>query len=61
MNREIKVISSSSKIEFTEKVNQLLKQGWEISSTNCGFLNSESYGFQDVYQAVILSPKKGLI
>jgi len=52
--QEIKVISYPNESYFESLVNNLLKEGWKISSTNCGFLNSENYGFKDVYQAILI-------
>lgn len=50
----IKIIDSNNKNKFEETVNELIKKGWEISSTNCGFVNSEEYDFQDVFQAILI-------
>lgn len=51
---EIKVISLSSESEFENMVNAYLKEGWKISSTSCGFINSESYDYGSVYQAILI-------
>ena len=52
--QEIKVISYPDEGYFESLVNNLLKEGWRISSTNCGFLNSENYNFGNVYQAILI-------
>lgn len=51
---EIKVISLPSENEFENMVNAYLKEGWEISSTSCGFINSELYDYKDWYQAILI-------
>ena len=51
---KIKTISSSNQEEFENKVNDLLADGYVISSTSSGFVNSESYGFCDNWQAILV-------
>lgn len=50
----IKVVEESKPNVFEEKVNELLKMGYKISSTSCGFVNSEAYDFCSVYQAILI-------
>mgnify|MGYP000947344460 FL=1 len=50
----IKVVDESKPDVFEEKVNELLKMGYKISSTSCGFVNSEAYDFCSVYQAILI-------
>jgi len=51
---QIKTMSLSSESGFEEAVNALLAQGYRILSTSCGFVNSESYGFCDSWQAILI-------
>ena len=52
--QEIKVVSWDNDSYFEGIVNNFLKEGWKISSTSCGFLNSENYNFKDQYQAILI-------
>jgi len=52
--QEIKVVSYPNESYFESVVNNFLKEGWKVSSTSCGFLNSASYNFQDTYQAILI-------
>lgn len=52
--KEIKVINLSDESEFELMVNAWLKEGWKVSSTSCGFVNSEAYDFCGCYQAILI-------
>lgn len=49
-----KVIETGDRDEFTKQINELLKDGWKVSSTSCGFVNSEAYDFCNYYHAILL-------
>lgn len=51
---EVKVISDSRKEAFENALTMMLDDGWSLLSTSCGFLNSERYGFEDIYQAILM-------
>jgi len=51
---KIEVINLSSESEFEKYVNGRISEGYKISSTNCGFVNSESYDFCACYQAILV-------
>lgn len=51
---EIKVISDHRKDAFEANLQMYLQDGFIILSTSCGFLNSESYGFAEAYQAILM-------
>ena len=51
---DVFVVDESRPDVFEEKVNELLKMGYKISSTSCGFVNSEAYDFCSVYQAILI-------
>jgi hypothetical protein len=53
-NQQIKTIDVPNSIEFEQRVNDLLKEGYEILSTNCGFANSEKYDFCGCWQAILV-------
>ncbi|MCK4843062.1 MAG: hypothetical protein KAT04_14470 [Methylococcales bacterium] len=40
--------------EFEKECKKLIDNGYTISSTYCGFINSESYGFCASYQAIFV-------
>jgi len=40
---------------FEKEVNEFLQNGYLISSTSCGFANSESYDFCGVYRAILIT------
>lgn len=50
----IKVVESSNKDKFESLTQDLMNQGYKISSTSCGFVNSEKYDFCDSYQAILI-------
>ena len=52
--QRIETIESNDMAEFTSQVNTYLEEGWTISSTSCGFANSEAYEFCSIYQAVLV-------
>ena len=54
MNQEILVLEESDKGKFEFNVNVYLSEGWTISSTSCGFVNSERYDFCSTYQAILI-------
>lgn len=51
---KIKVINMTDEDEFQETVNDFLGKGWVISSTACGFINSETYDFCTSFQAILI-------
>ena len=51
---EIKVVNMTDEDDFTKKVNGLLLEGFKISSTDCGFIQSEQYDFCSSYMAVLV-------
>lgn len=55
--KEIITIHRADEDDFTKQTNELLKEGWKILSTSCGFVNSESYDFCGVYQAILGLPE----
>lgn len=57
MTEEIIVIEANSKTEFIGKVNFNLERGYRISSTSCGFVDSEEYDYCSIYQAILVKEK----
>jgi hypothetical protein len=51
---QIRVIDESSSLVFESKVNELLKDGYVLKASNCGFVNSAQYDFCGSYQAILL-------
>ena len=52
MNK-IVTISENSQSQFEAITNVYLQEGYKLSSSNCGFVNSEAYDFADVWQAIL--------
>lgn len=50
----IKVVETSDKNDFERQSLKLMEQGYRVSSTYCGFLNSERYDFCSYYQAIFI-------
>jgi len=50
----IKTVSKSIQGEFEDEVNSLLEDGFILSSSDCGFVNSESYDFCESWQAILI-------
>jgi len=50
----IKVIDLCDSAKFEAEVNSWLSKGYVISSTSCGFVQSEKYEFCTSYQAVLV-------
>ena len=51
---KIKVVASSDAIDFENKVNKIIEAGFKLSSSSCGFVNSERYDFCDAYHAILI-------
>ena len=53
--KEIKTVHFLNENEFDKKVNEMIKEGYEILSISCGFVNNEYIGFCNaVYQAILI-------
>jgi len=52
MNKII-TVSNNKQGDFEYMVNEYLEEGYKLSSSNCGFLNSEAYDFIDRWQAIL--------
>jgi hypothetical protein len=52
--QNVKVIEVSDPTDFEKMVNSFLNEGYKVSSTSCGFVNSEKYDFCGSYQAVLI-------
>jgi hypothetical protein len=51
----IQIVEKQDKDEFKKACDELLKRGYQLSSSSCGFVNSGEYNFCNVYQAVFIS------
>ena len=54
INQKIKVINMGDEDEFEKTVQGFLNNDWRISSTSCGFTNSEKYDFCTSFQAILI-------
>lgn len=50
---DIKIVEDSDKDKFEKEVNSLLSEGYRLSSSYCGFIQSENYDFCSSYHAVL--------
>ena len=50
----IKVVNITDEDDFTKQVNDLLNDGYKISSTDCGFIQSEQYDFCSSFMAILV-------
>lgn len=55
--QEIKVVNRSDEDEFTQEVNELLQEGYKISSTDCGFVNDSQYDYCSSFMAILVIEK----
>ena len=53
-NKPIIVIEESCPTGFENKCRELIEKGYDLSSSNCGFVQSEAYDFCSVYQAIFI-------
>lgn len=51
----IQIVEKQDKDDFEKACNELLKRGYKLSSSSCGFVNSSEYNFCNVYQAIFIS------
>lgn len=51
---KIKVVNLTDESDFEKEVNRLLDWGYQISSTSCGFVNSEEYEFCTNFQTILI-------
>ncbi len=51
---DVKIVNTGSEVEFVMQCKRLLDDGYRISSTSCGFIQSEKYNFCDCYQAILI-------
>jgi len=52
--QKVLTIEESSNSDFEKMVNAFLEDGYKISSTSCGFANSENYDFAGRWQAILV-------
>lgn len=52
--QEVEIVEAADPDDFVERVNKLLSEGFQLSSSSCGFVDSEKYDFCGNYQAILL-------
>lgn len=50
------MVNERDEDHFTDRVNSLIDDGYVISSSNVGFVQSESYDFCGAYYALMVCP-----
>lgn len=53
----IVVISETRKDTFQKLCAKMVEEGYKLSSSSCGFVNSKEYNFQDVFHAIFVLPE----
>lgn len=51
--KDIVTINVNNQGDFVRQVQAYLKDDYKLSSSNCGFVNSEAYDFIDRWQAIL--------
>lgn len=54
MTKRVKTIDMSCPDRFDSEVQLYLDQGYKVSSTSCGFVQSEAHDFCGSYQAILI-------
>lgn len=54
--KSVVVVETSDMDIFEKHCASLIAEGYEISSTSCGFVHSERYDFCNSYQAIFVLP-----
>lgn len=54
MRAAIVTVSERGQVEFEAYCQGLYEDGYILSSSSCGFVNSESYDFCDSWQAIFV-------
>jgi len=54
LSQDVQIVDTHDEDIFKDRVNALRERGYEISSTACGFTNSEDYDFCARYQAILV-------
>lgn len=55
---EVKVIEERFKVDYEEKINDLLKSGWQIISANCATETFDDNSVGKIYQAILIKLEK---
>lgn len=50
----VEVVESADPNDFTKRCSSLMRKGYKMHSSNCGFVNSEEYSFCSSYQAIFV-------
>jgi hypothetical protein len=53
----IVVINETGKDTFQKLCAKLVEDGYKLSSSSCGFVNSKEYDFQDAFFAIFVLPE----
>ena len=57
-SKHLVVIDESQPDIFAAKCNGYINNGYEVSSSSCGFVQSEAYDFCGSYQAILIKKKE---
>ena len=53
------LVNETDHIKFSEKCNELISQGYIVSSTSCGFIDSAEYDYCLVLNAILIKKEDG--
>ena len=51
---QIEVVNESNETNFQNNVNAFLSEGYKISSTSCGFIDSADYDYSPCFMAILV-------
>jgi hypothetical protein len=52
----IVIVNETGKENFQNLCSKMVEDGYILSSSSCGFVNSKDYNFQDIFQAIFVLP-----
>lgn len=52
--KKVRLFESQSESEFEGFANAMIEDGYIMQSSSCGFINSENYNFNSIYQAIFI-------
>jgi len=52
--KPVVAVNTSYEDLFEKRCNNLISEGYRLSSSSCGFVQSKEYDFQSVWQAIFV-------
>lgn len=54
----VMIVEHADEEVFKQSCKEWVEKGYKVSSTSCGFINSEEYDYCDWYQAILIKEEK---